>query len=59
MEKSKYFIKNLKYFIYSFIKSNMTDADSDSTSDSNRPSYMDKFECINKILLDLETKCNL
>ena len=37
----------------------MTDADSDSTSDSNRPSYMDKFECINKILLDLETKCNL
>lgn len=52
-------MKNLINYIYSLIKSNTLDSDNDSTCDSNRPSYMEKFEYINKILLDLETKCIL
>jgi hypothetical protein len=37
--------------------SNTSGTDIDSTTDSNRPSYMDKFDNINKILSELETKC--
>lgn len=43
----------------SLIKTNNSDIDSDSTSDSNKPSYMEKFDACNKIFSNLESKCNL
>ena len=46
-------------FFFRFVKKNSKDTDSASTEDSNRPSYMDKFEIYNKIITDLETKCKL
>ena len=50
---------SLFFILYnSFIETNVSDTDSESTIDSNRPSYMEKFENINKILANLETKCN-
>lgn len=58
----KYFISFnilLYLFHYSFVKKDSKDLDSDSTADSNRPSYMDKFESYNKIITDLEAKCKL
>ena len=42
---------------YSLLKYNSSDTDSVSTTYSNRPSYMEKFEYINKIVMDLEKKC--
>ena len=39
------------------MKGNTSDSESDSTSDSNKPSYMEKFEHCNKILNNLESKC--
>ncbi len=50
------FINNINN---SLIKTNNSDIDSDSTSDSNRPSYMEKFDVCNKIFSNLESKCNL
>ncbi len=50
---------NFNKFSFSFVKKNSKDTDSDSTADSNRPSYMDKFEIYNKIITDLEAKCKL
>ena len=38
------------------MKKNSSDIESDSTSDSNRPSYIEKFENCNKILTNLEKK---
>ena len=38
------------------IKSSSSENDSDSTSDSNKPSYMEKFDICNKILENLESK---
>jgi hypothetical protein len=39
-----------------FIK-NISDTDSESTADSNKPSYLEKYENCTKILTNLETQC--
>jgi hypothetical protein len=47
----------MTYIKNSFIKTNSTDNDSDSTEYSNKPSYMEKFDSCNKIMSNLESKC--
>lgn len=39
-----------------FVK-NISDTDSESTTDSNRPSFIEKYENCNKILDNLEKQC--
>jgi len=39
------------------LKTNNSDSDSDSTTDSNKPSYLEKYESCNKILTNLENNC--
>lgn len=58
VKSNSFHLNNSNYYLlYSFVKKNSKDTDSDSTADSNRPSYMDKFEIYNKIISDLEAKC--
>ena len=45
-------------FLYSFLKTNNSDSDSDSTTDSNQASYLEKYDACNKIMTTLETNCN-
>ena len=57
--QSKKTLKLYKKIKNSFIKTDSSDVDSDSTEYSNKPSYMEKFDNINKIMTTLESKCNL
>ena len=57
--QSKKTLKLYKKIKNSFIKTDSSDVDSDSTEYSNKPSYIEKFDNINKIMTTLESKCNL
>ena len=56
VQKSNLFLIS-KYY-YSFLKTNNSDSDSDSTTDSSKASYLEKYEACNKIMTTLETNCN-
>jgi syntaxin 16 len=42
-----------------FLKTNNSDSDSDSTTDSSKASYLEKYEACNKIMTTLETNFSL
>lgn len=47
-----------KIYTNRFLKTSNSDNDSDSTEDSHKPSYIEKFENCNKILANLKINCN-
>ena len=66
MEKSKVLRKYIKFKFsksnhfknYSLIKSNTNENDSSNENILLTPDYIEKFDKCNKILKDLEKKCN-
>ena len=56
--RNSYYINNINFIFISLIKSSPNENDSSKENIILAPDYIEKFEKCNKILLDLEKKCN-